>query len=105
MSFYNISFVSIIREACYPQDNYIVQSVDLFFLMQLWHARRRVRINEEGEASGQDSVELESLHSSKEPELAAVDNETNLNELSTARKRVLPMSELLDEENSCTNSD
>ena len=102
MSFYNISFVSIIREACYPQDNYIVQSVDL---MQLWHARRRVRINEEGEASGQDSVELESLHSSKEPELAAVDNETNLNELSTARKRVLPMSELLDEENSCTNSD
>ena len=95
---------------------YVVQSahflsgVDLFFLMQHWHARRRVSINEEGEASGQDSVELESvelgsLHSSKEPELAAVDNETNLNELSTARKRVLPMSELLDEEKSCTNSD
>ena len=64
-----------------------------------------MRLNEGGDVGGQESVELESLHSSKEPELAAVDNETNLNELSTARKRVLPMSELLDEENSCTNSD
>ena len=64
-----------------------------------------MRTNEGGEVGGQELVELESLHSSKEPELAAVDNESNLNELSTARKRVLPISELLDEENSCTNSD
>lgn len=66
-----------------------------------------MRLSEEGEASGQELVELESLHSCKKPDLesAAVDDETNLNQLSTARKRVLPISELLDEENSCTNSD
>ena len=66
-----------------------------------------MRLSEEGETSGQESVELESLHSCKEPDLesAAVNDETALNQSSTARKRVLPISELLDEENSCTNSD